>query len=88
MDVQVRPKRQVTLPREICKQLGIEPGDRLELTLEDSVLIVRPKKTMALEALKEIQRVFARSGLTEKELLEAGKQTRKKLLRRSNARKA
>ncbi|MDP2918666.1 MAG: AbrB/MazE/SpoVT family DNA-binding domain-containing protein [Dehalococcoidia bacterium] len=88
MDVLVRLKRQLTLPKEICKQLGIEPGDRLELTLEDSVLIARPKKALALEALKEIQQAFSRSGITEEELLEAGKETRRKLLRERHARKA
>ena len=37
-DVVLRPKRQVTLPREICERLGIKPGDVLVLTVEDSTL--------------------------------------------------
>ena len=38
IDVVVRTKRQVTLPRSICEQLGVQPGDRLELVLEGDAL--------------------------------------------------
>jgi AbrB family looped-hinge helix DNA binding protein len=80
-DVVLRPKRQVTLPREICDQLGIGPGDVLELTVADSTLIARPRKTVALEALKEIQRAFQRSGITETELQKAGRRIRQEVVR-------
>ena len=79
--VVLRPKRQVTLPREVCDQLGIEPGDVLELAVEDSALIARPKKTLALEALREIQRAFQRSGITEEELQKAGRKIRQEIAR-------
>ncbi len=78
-DIVLRPKRQVTLPREICDQLGIGPGDVLELTVEDATLIARPRKTAALEALKEIQQAFQRSGITEEELQEAGRRIRQEV---------
>jgi AbrB family looped-hinge helix DNA binding protein len=75
-DVVLRPKRQVTLPREVCEQLGIQPGDILEVTVEDCALIARPRKAAALEALKEIQQAFERSGVTEQELHKAGTRIR------------
>jgi AbrB family looped-hinge helix DNA binding protein len=75
----LRPKRQVTLPREICEQLGIGPGDTLEISIEDAAIIARPRKNMALESLKEIQRAFERSGITEDELQKAGSRTRQKI---------
>lgn len=75
-DVVLRPKRQVTLPKDICDRLGIEPGDVLELLVEDSALIARPRKSVALEALKEIQQAFQRFGITEEELQEAGRRVR------------
>jgi AbrB family looped-hinge helix DNA binding protein len=78
IDVTVRPKRQITIPREICEELGIGPGDRLELVLNGSMLIAKPKKTIALEALREIREAFQRSGITEEELQEAGRQLRHK----------
>jgi len=78
-DVVLRPKRQVTLPREVCDQLGIQPGDILEVTVEDCTLIARPRKTVALEALKEIQQAFERSGVTEQELQGAGRRIRREV---------
>jgi len=80
-NVVLRPKRQVTLPKEICNQLGIELGDVLELMVEDSALIARPRKSVALEALKEIQQTFQRSGITEEELQEAGRRVRQEIAR-------
>ncbi len=80
-DAVLRPKRQVTLPKEICNQLGIKPGDVLELLVEDSVLIARPRKSVALEALREIQQVFQRSGITEEELQETGRRVRQEIAR-------
>jgi AbrB family looped-hinge helix DNA binding protein len=77
----VRPKRQVTLPREICDQLGIRPGDTLEVRVEDGALIAKPGKAIALEAVREIQRAFNRSGVTEQELQETGKRIRQEVAR-------
>ena len=80
-DVVLRPKRQVTIPRNICDQLGVEPGDTLELTVEGSVLKAIPRKRKALDALREIQETFKRSGITEDELLEEGRKTRQEISR-------
>ena len=80
-DVVLRPKRQVTIPKELCDQLGIEPGDVLELMIENSSLIARPKKSAALEALKEIQQAFQRSGITEEELQKVGRRVRQEVAR-------
>lgn len=79
--VVLRPKRQVTLPREICERLGIGPGDVLELTVEDSTLIAQPRKRIALEALREIQQAFQRSGITEEELQKAGRRAKQEVAR-------
>ena len=79
--VVLRPKRQITLPKEICDQLGMDPGDELEVTVEDSTLVARPRKVIALEALKEIQEAFQRSGVTEAELQRTGRRIRKELFR-------
>jgi len=80
-DVVLRPKRQVTLPKEICDRLGIGPGDVLELTVEESAIIARPRKMVALEALKEIQQAFQRSGITEEELQKTGRRVRQEVAR-------
>jgi AbrB family looped-hinge helix DNA binding protein len=78
IDVIIRPKRQITLPREICEELEIGPGDRLELELNGSILMAKAKKAIALEALHEIREAFQRSGIKEEELQEASRQQRQK----------
>jgi len=76
-EVTLRPKRQLTLPAEICAALDIEPGDLLELSIEGRVLTARPKKAKAMDALREIRDSFERAGITEEELLKAGRNTRR-----------
>ena len=49
----LRPKRQITLPGDICKQLGIQPGDILEVTVEEFCIVARPRKAVALNALEK-----------------------------------
>lgn len=80
-DITLRPRRQLTLPPEICELLGLQVGDRLELSVTDDALLVRPKKAVALKALTEIQRVFNESGVTEEELQEEGRKIRERLSR-------
>lgn len=79
--VTIRARRQMTLPRQVCEALGVGPGDRLVLEVSDGVLIARPRQAAALDALRELQRAFAESGVTEKELLESGRQIRDELFR-------
>ena len=86
-DVVVRPKRQVTIPREICDQLGIEPGDVLELVVEESVLKAMPRKRIALDALSEIQETFQRYGISEEELQKEARKTRQEITRERSGRK-
>ncbi|RJP34461.1 MAG: AbrB/MazE/SpoVT family DNA-binding domain-containing protein [Actinobacteria bacterium] len=77
----LRPKRQLTLPAEICAALDIEPGDLLELSVEGRVLTARPKKAKAMDALQEIRDSFERSGITEAELLKSGRSMRRTMSR-------
>lgn len=83
-EVTLRPKRQLTLPAEICEALDIEPGDLLELRVEGRVLTARPKKAKAMDALREVRDAFARSGITEEELLKAGRSARRNVKRESH----
>ncbi len=79
--VVLRPRRQVTLPRRVCEALGVKPGDRLVLEVLDGVLIGRPGRQAALDALQAFQQAIAESGVTEEELLESGRQIRDELFR-------
>jgi len=81
INIVLRDKRQLTLPRDICEQLGIGPGDRLTLYVEDGALVAKPNKTIALDALHELQRMFKESDITLKELLENGRRIRRELVK-------
>ena len=81
LDVTLRPRRQLTLPPQICEALGLEVGDRLEVSVTDEGVLVKPKKRLALNALAEIQRAFQEAGVTEEELQEEGRRVREELSR-------
>ena len=70
--VTLRPRRQITLPAEVCEALDLHV-DRLEVSVTDAGLQLRPKKSIALDALQEIRRAFAASGLSEEDLQEEGR---------------
>jgi len=87
-DVILRPKRQVTLPKDICEQLGIGPGDVLEIRVEEATIVARPRKIAAIEALREIQQVFERSGVAEEEVQKTGRRIRQEVARERYGAKA
>ncbi len=81
-DIIIRDKRQVTLPRYICEQLGIEEGDRLSVYVEGDRLVAKAKKTVAVDALDELQQLFQSSEVTEKELLKTSRRIRRGLVKK------
>jgi len=81
IEVTLRPRRQLTLPADVCEALHLEIGDRLEVELVEHGLLVRPKKELAIESLREIQRAFAASGITEAEFQAEGRRIREELSR-------
>jgi len=78
----IRDKRQVTLPRDICEQLGVEEGDKLTVYVEGDKLVAKPTKNVAMDSLREIQRLFKESEVTEKEMLKSGRRIRKELVKK------
>ena len=81
MKVKLREKRQVTIPSEICEQLGIKEGDEFDLRVENGAAIIEPRRTRALNALKAISKALQDAGVTEEELLESGREIRKEIFR-------
>ena len=78
-ELKLRPRRQLTLPNEICEQLGLEVGGKLRVAVEGDRLVAWTVKNSALDALKEIRRLFRQSGLTEGEVQQVGRQVRERL---------
>ncbi len=74
--IDIRKRRQATFPAELLRQLGVGVGDALEAKVKGKEAILKPKKQIALEALKEIQKIFNKSKITEKELEETARQQR------------
>ena len=64
----IRQRRQVTLPRELLLKWGVDEGDKLRIEVKDgNTATMVPQKKVALEALEEIQAIFAKSGTAEEE---------------------
>ncbi len=61
-EVTIRSRRQLTLPAEICEELGLSIGDRLEVTVEGDAIVAKPRKGKSSKALAEIRRIFAQYG--------------------------
>lgn len=78
IDILLRPKRQITLPKKVCEKLGLENGDKLEIKIEDNCFVAKPKKTVALDVLTEIRSAFEKSGLSEDEILQLQEEVRHK----------
>ena len=77
----VRERRQITLPADVCRELGIDVGDSVQMEVDDGSLRLTPSKRRALDALEAIQRAFAESGVTEEEFQEELRKARKELVR-------
>jgi AbrB family looped-hinge helix DNA binding protein len=45
----IGPKHQITIPQETFEQLGLEPGDFLEVLVRDDVLYLVPQKLIPRE---------------------------------------
>lgn len=66
--IDIRSKRQATFPSQLLKLMGINVGDQLEITVAGQQAVIKPKKQIALEALRAIQAAFRESGVSQKEL--------------------
>lgn len=77
--IDIRPRRQATLPRPLLKEVGIDVGDKLVAEVKDKKIILKPKKEVFLDLLKEIQRIVKESGVPEGEMQENLKKIRKEI---------
>ena len=75
----IRPKRQVTLPRGLLESLDLEVGDAIEIKVQGKKAQITSKKQAALDALREIQRIVKESGISEEEMQESARKIRQEL---------
>ncbi len=77
----IRQRRQLTLPADVCRELGLEVGDSVTIEVEDGRLVATPSRKRALDALAAIQKAFQESGITEEEWLEELRRVRREMTR-------
>jgi len=66
----IRPRRQVTLPKGLLQSLGLEVGDAIEVKVKGKSAQIKSKKQIALDALTELQQIFKNSKVPLKEILD------------------
>ncbi len=47
--VKIRTNRQVTVPKAIFNELGLKEGDFVEVSVEGTNIVIKPKRLVALE---------------------------------------
>jgi len=77
--IDIRPRRQATLPRELLERLGVDVGDKLEAKVSKKSIVLRSNKQVFTDAFNEIRRIVKESGVTEEEMQKSVEITRKEL---------
>ena len=54
LSVKVSTKRQIVVPSEARAALGIEPGDRLDVVVQDGLILLRPRPRRPSDRLRGI----------------------------------
>jgi len=79
--VNIRERRQITLPADILTQLDLAAGDKLAFQVEKQKLVAKPIRAQAADTLRAIQEAFQKAKISESELQKSGRKLRKKLVR-------
>lgn len=74
----IRARRQVTIPGDLLKTWDLREGDGLILEVKDNQARLMPKKQSAKALLSEIQKAFVNSGFSEKEFRDMATKQRRK----------
>ncbi|MBM3284224.1 AbrB/MazE/SpoVT family DNA-binding domain-containing protein [Candidatus Gottesmanbacteria bacterium] len=65
--IDIRPRRQTTIPKPLLEQVNASVGDKLVASIEGKRIILKPQKKVALDILKEMQLLVKESGVSQKE---------------------
>ena len=64
--VKIRTNRQVTVPKVIFDDLGLKEGDYVDVSLQGSVIVIRPKRLVDLDdALSPEEEKLVEKGFRE-----------------------
>ena len=70
MLAELRPKSQITIPKEIVEKLGLSEGDKLEIYDKDGVICMMPVSVYPKKYLDELKNEIKKT----KEKIASGKQ--------------
>ncbi|HKZ35128.1 MAG TPA: AbrB/MazE/SpoVT family DNA-binding domain-containing protein [Patescibacteria group bacterium] len=77
----IRDRRQVTIPAKVLEKFGLNVGDKLALKVEGKKAEMKPVREMEIENVRAIAKAFRKAKISEKELLESGERVRKRLVK-------
>mgnify|MGYP001597922014 CR=1 FL=1 len=77
--IDIRPRRQATFPQELLGRVGVDVGDKLIAEIKDNLIVLKPRKQAAMDALKQLQKAFQESGIPEKEMQDNLKKIRQEI---------
>jgi AbrB family looped-hinge helix DNA binding protein len=80
--VDLDDQRRITLPKAVYEQLGLEPGDEIEITVEERGVLLRSARVAELERQNEWREELADMGLTEADF-EDMREIRKEVFRKN-----
>lgn len=58
----------MTFPKSLLREIGVDIGDSLVVSVKDDKVVLKPRKREALDTLSELQRVIKESGVKESEI--------------------
>ena len=75
--VNIRPRRQITLPAAVLDQLDLDVGDSLSLKIERQTLIAKAVQSQTVDTFQAIQGAIRKSKVSEKSFQKSGQKIRK-----------
>jgi antitoxin component of MazEF toxin-antitoxin module len=79
--INIRPRRQVTLPKELLEELSLSVGDKIQIEVKNNQLVGKPIVDYTLNNIETIQNVLQDADISEDELQESGEKIRKDLVK-------
>ena len=77
--IDIRPRRQATLPKKLLEELGLNVGDKFVASIKNKTVILKSNKQVFTDAFDEIQRIVKESGITEEEIQKSLRETRQEI---------
>lgn len=66
--IDIRGRRQTTIPKPLLQKIGVSIGDRLVASAEGEKIILKAQKRVFLDTLGELQKIVKKSGITERQM--------------------